>query len=143
MVRPAVCNLDLAASDRRRGAAQLAGTAIRILMAVCKRSRAKDLERLNLEVEQTAFSLAESRPSMAPVRNWSLIFAHRFKQEAAMLLGNNPDQAADRAGLEATLQRTLRTLWMAYHPIVCAASRTVFGSPLDLLMNTLNPMAAR
>ena len=70
-------------NDRRRGAAQLAGTAIRILMAVCKRSRAKDLERLNLEVEQTAFSLAESRPSMAPVRNWSLIFAHRFKQEAA------------------------------------------------------------
>jgi translation initiation factor 2B subunit (eIF-2B alpha/beta/delta family) len=68
-------------NDRRHGAAQLASAAIRILMAVCKRSKSIDLQRLIAEVEQTAFSLAESRPSMAAIRNWSLVFAHRFKRQ--------------------------------------------------------------
>ena len=74
--------IDAVKNDRRQGAAQLASTAIRILLAVCKRSKSVDLEGLTLEVENTAFSLADSRPSMAPIRNWSLIFAHRFKQRA-------------------------------------------------------------
>ena len=68
--------------DRRHGAAQLASTAIRILMAVCKRSKSMDRESLILELKQTAFSLANSRPSMAPIRNWSLIFVHRLRQRA-------------------------------------------------------------
>ena len=75
--------IDGVRNDRRHGAAQLASAAIRILMAVCKRSESMDLESLTLEVKQTAFSLAKSRPSMAPIRNWSLVFAHRFNQQAA------------------------------------------------------------
>ena len=51
-------------------------------MQVCRRSTSIDPEGLLLEVKQTAFFLAKSRPSMAPIRNWSLTFAHRFKQQA-------------------------------------------------------------
>jgi translation initiation factor 2B subunit (eIF-2B alpha/beta/delta family) len=65
-------------NDRRHGAAQLASSAIRILMAVCQRSEPKDLKGLTLTIKQTALSLAQARPSMAPIRNWSLVFAQRF-----------------------------------------------------------------
>ncbi len=68
------------ANDRRHGATQLASTAIRILMQLCSRSTAIDLERLLLEVKQAAFLLGNSRPSMAPLRNWSLAFAHSLEQ---------------------------------------------------------------
>jgi translation initiation factor 2B subunit (eIF-2B alpha/beta/delta family) len=70
-------------NDRRHGAAQLASTAIRILMAVCRRSESVNLEKLTYKVKQTALSLARARPSMAPIRNWSQVFAHRFLQHAA------------------------------------------------------------
>ncbi len=75
--------IDGVRNDRRHGAAQLASAAIRILMAACKRSESTDLERLTVEIRQTAFLLAKSRPSMAPIRNWSHVFAHRFNQQAA------------------------------------------------------------
>lgn len=73
--------IDAIARDRRHGAAQLASSAIRILITVCKRSKEKDLGRLTSAVRQTALSLAKVRPSMAPIRNWSLVFAHRFKEK--------------------------------------------------------------
>jgi translation initiation factor 2B subunit (eIF-2B alpha/beta/delta family) len=69
------------ARDRSHGATQLASSAIRILMNVCKRSKEKDPTGLNSAVRQTALSLAEVRPSMAPIRNWSLIFAQRFQEK--------------------------------------------------------------
>ena len=65
-------------NDRRHGAAQLASSAIRILMAVCQRSESTDLKELALTIKQTALSLTQARPSMAPIRNWSLVFAQRF-----------------------------------------------------------------
>ena len=65
-------------NDRRRGAAQLASSAIRILMAVCQRSESTDLKELARTIKQTALSLTQARPSMAPIRNWSLVFAQRF-----------------------------------------------------------------
>ena len=65
-------------NDRRHGAAQLASSAIRVLMAVCQRSESTDLKELALTIKQTALSLTQVRPSMAPIRNWSLVFAHRF-----------------------------------------------------------------
>ena len=68
-------------NDRRRGAAQLASSAIRILMAVCQRSEPTDLEELSLTIKQTALSLSQARPSMAPIRNWSLVFAQRFLEQ--------------------------------------------------------------
>lgn len=69
-------------NDRSRGAAQLATAAVKILMTVCKRSESADLAELKLDVRQTALSLSKARPSMAPIRNWSLIFAYRFQEKA-------------------------------------------------------------
>ena len=49
-----------------------------------------------------------------------------FEQAAAKLVSGAAD-GADRAGLEASLHRAIRTLWIAYHPIVSADSSQVFG----------------
>jgi translation initiation factor eIF-2B subunit delta len=68
-------------NDRRHGATQLASSAIRILMAVCQRRESTDLKGLALAIKQTALSLTRARPSMAPIRNWSLVFAHRFLEK--------------------------------------------------------------
>jgi translation initiation factor eIF-2B subunit delta len=73
--------IDAIARDQSHGAAQLASSAIRILIALCKRSRGKDLGQFTSTVRQTVQSLAKIRPSMAPIRNWSLVFAHRFQEK--------------------------------------------------------------
>jgi EAL domain-containing protein (putative c-di-GMP-specific phosphodiesterase class I) len=51
----------------------------------------------------------------------------RVRQRAAELLGQSAASAADRAGLEATFQRCIDTLWMAFHPIVGARSHRTVG----------------
>jgi EAL domain-containing protein (putative c-di-GMP-specific phosphodiesterase class I) len=52
----------------------------------------------------------------------------RMKQHASQLLGAATVAGpGDRAGLEASFQNALDTLWIAYQPIVNAATRTVFG----------------
>ena len=73
--------IDALAKDRSHGAAQLASSAVKILTDVCKRSRGKDVGQLVTSVRQTALSLAKVRPSMAPIRNWSLVFCHRFEEK--------------------------------------------------------------
>ena len=73
--------IDAMARDRSHGAAQLASSAIKILVSVCKRCSGKDLGQLASAVRQTALSLAKVRPSMAPIRNWSLVFSHRFHEK--------------------------------------------------------------
>jgi translation initiation factor 2B subunit (eIF-2B alpha/beta/delta family) len=73
--------IDAIARDQSHGAAQLASSAIRILIAVCKRSRENNLGQFTSTVRQTIQSLAKIRPSMAPIRNWSLVFAHRFQEK--------------------------------------------------------------
>lgn len=50
----------------------------------------------------------------------------RMKARAAELLGT-ATAPGDRAGLEASFQRALDTLWVAYHPIVDPRERRVFG----------------
>ena len=74
--------IDAVRNDHRRGAAQLATAAVKILMTVCRRSESAELAELKLEVRQAALSLSKARPSMAPIANWSLIFCHRFQQKA-------------------------------------------------------------
>ena len=73
--------IDAMARDRSHGAAQLASSAIKILVSVCKRCSGKDLGQLASAVRQTALSLAKVRPSMASIRNWSLVFSHRFHEK--------------------------------------------------------------
>lgn len=70
--------LDHVTHDRCHGAAQLAGVAVRILMAVCQRSESAHSTDLVRTIRRTALSLAHARPSMAPLRTWSLVFARRF-----------------------------------------------------------------
>lgn len=73
--------IDAIASDRIHGASQLASAAIRLLIDVCKRSKGKDISVIATAVKKTALSLARVRPSMAPIRNWSLVFSHRFQEK--------------------------------------------------------------
>lgn len=61
----------------------------------------------------------------------------RVRQRAAELLGHSTAHAADRAGLEATFQRCLDTLWMAYHPIVSTDTRRTVG--FEALMRSSEP----
>ncbi len=51
----------------------------------------------------------------------------RLKREALVLLSNGGLGEADRVALEASFDRALDTLWMAYQPIVRVADRSVFG----------------
>jgi len=51
----------------------------------------------------------------------------RTKREAMTWLGTQTGEASDRAGLEASFERTLDSLWMAYQPIMRASDRSLFG----------------
>ena len=51
----------------------------------------------------------------------------RLKREALVLVSAGGLGAADRMGLEASFDRALDTLWMAYQPIVRASDRSLFG----------------
>jgi CheY-like chemotaxis protein len=64
----------------------------------------------------------------------------RMKREALKLLGSNA-VSADRAGLEASFDSALSTLWMAFQPILRAADRSVFG--YEALLRTDEPTLIR
>ncbi|MBK7583760.1 MAG: EAL domain-containing response regulator [Myxococcales bacterium] len=51
----------------------------------------------------------------------------RAKREALRALGTMTGEGSDRAGLEASFERALESLWVAFQPIVSAADRQVFG----------------
>ena len=51
----------------------------------------------------------------------------RIKREALTLVGAGGLGSSDRLGLEASFDRALDTLWMAYQPIVCAQDHSLFG----------------
>lgn len=61
----------------------------------------------------------------------------RIKQQAAELLGNANALGADRAGIEASFDRALQLLWVAYQPIVNPRTQTVFG--YEALLRTSEP----
>lgn len=61
----------------------------------------------------------------------------RVKQQAAELLGHAGALGADRAGLEASFNRAMQTMWMAYHPIVDVRQKTVFG--YEALLRSTEP----
>src|SRR6188768_1953098 len=51
----------------------------------------------------------------------------RVKQQAAELLGHAGALGADRAGLEASFDRAMASMWIAYHPIVDFRNQVVYG----------------
>jgi translation initiation factor 2B subunit (eIF-2B alpha/beta/delta family) len=67
------------ARDRRHGAAQLAGRSVDVLVILCRRARASTPQDLAQQVITAAARVARTRPSMAPIQNWSLLFADRFR----------------------------------------------------------------
>jgi EAL domain-containing protein (putative c-di-GMP-specific phosphodiesterase class I) len=62
----------------------------------------------------------------------------QLKRQALAHLGTGDRQAGDRAGLEAGFERALRTMWMAYQPIVRCSRREVFG--YEALVRLEEPM---
>jgi len=64
----------------------------------------------------------------------------RMKREALKLLGANA-VSADRAGLEASFDSALESLWMAFQPIVRASDGSVFG--YEALLRTDEPTLIR
>ncbi len=61
----------------------------------------------------------------------------RVKQQAAELLGHAGALGTDRAGLEASFDRAMQSMWMAYHPIVDVRNQTVFG--YEALLRSTEP----
>jgi EAL domain-containing protein (putative c-di-GMP-specific phosphodiesterase class I) len=51
----------------------------------------------------------------------------RLKRQCAQEFGSGSFYIGDRAGIEAKLNRALRTLWMAYQPIITAADGSLYG----------------
>jgi len=71
-------SIEAIARDRQHGAAQLAGRAVEALVTLCRRGRASTPQDLARQVITAALRVARIRPSMAPIHNWSLLFADRF-----------------------------------------------------------------
>ena len=61
----------------------------------------------------------------------------RLKRETAAYLGLTDRQPGDRAGLEVSLDRALKTMTMAYQPIVEPANRRITG--FEALVRTSEP----
>lgn len=61
----------------------------------------------------------------------------RVKKKAAELFGNDNALGADRAGIEASFDRALQQLWIAYHPIVDPRQKCVYG--YEALLRTTEP----
>lgn len=59
------------------------------------------------------------------------------KREALRLLGNTTGEDSGRLGLEASFQRALGSLWMAFQPIVVAPDGALFG--YEALMRSDEP----
>jgi EAL domain-containing protein (putative c-di-GMP-specific phosphodiesterase class I) len=64
----------------------------------------------------------------------------RMKREALKLLGANA-VSSDRAGLEASFDSALESLWMAFQPILRASDHSVFG--YEALLRTEEPTLIR
>jgi len=60
-----------------------------------------------------------------------------MKRDALQLLGDNGTQAGDLAGLQASFERSLESMWMAFQPIVDDGKRQVFG--FEALMRSREP----
>jgi translation initiation factor 2B subunit (eIF-2B alpha/beta/delta family) len=70
--------IEAIARDRRHGAAQLADQALEVLATLCRHGKAPTPENLAHQVAAVAMRLARTRPSMAAIHNWCLVFAQRF-----------------------------------------------------------------
>jgi EAL domain-containing protein (putative c-di-GMP-specific phosphodiesterase class I) len=61
----------------------------------------------------------------------------KAKRDVIRLLGRDATQAGDRAGLEASFDRALASMWMAFQPIVDTTGKKIFG--YEALMRASEP----
>jgi EAL domain-containing protein (putative c-di-GMP-specific phosphodiesterase class I) len=66
-----------------------------------------------------------------------IALAADIKRQALALGGASDTQSGDRAGLEVTFERGLRSLWIAYQPIVSWSRRSVYSK--EALLRTAEP----
>jgi EAL domain-containing protein (putative c-di-GMP-specific phosphodiesterase class I) len=62
----------------------------------------------------------------------------RMKREALSVLGTGSGEGADRLALEASFERALGSLWMAFQPIVWARDGSLFGQ--EALLRSDEPL---
>jgi len=62
----------------------------------------------------------------------------RLKRQCAQEFGSGSFYIGDRAGIDAKLDRALRSLWMAYQPVVSAVDGSLYG--YEALLRTDEPV---
>lgn len=91
-----------------------------------------DLKTATLAVEYGAFQylikpVAIERLRVVVARAVDVGRLARLKRRCAQEFGSGSFYIGDRAGVDAKLDRALRSLWMAYQPVVRAADGSVYG----------------
>jgi ribose 1,5-bisphosphate isomerase len=112
--------IEAIARDRRHGAAQLADKALEILVTLCRHGKASTPENLAQQVVAAAMRLARTRPSMAAIQNWCLLFARRFgslAESAGSLKDLRGEGVQLGARLRAQRQSLLRQQIEAARPL--------------------------
>lgn len=91
-----------------------------------------DLKTATLAVEYGAFQylikpVAIERLRVVVARAVDVGRLARLKRQCAQEFGSGSFYIGDRAGVDARLDRALRSLWMAYQPLVSAVDGSVYG----------------
>lgn len=102
-----------------------------------------DLKTATLAVEYGAFQylikpLALDRLRIVVARAIDVGRMARLKRQCAQEFGSGSFYIGDRAGIDAMLERALRSLWMAYQPVLGAADGKIFG--YEALLRSREPM---
>ena len=102
-----------------------------------------DLKTASLAVEYGAFQylikpVGIERLRLVVARAIDVGRLARLKRTCAMEFGSGSFYIGDRAGIDATLDRALESLWMAYQPIVNAADGSRYG--YEALLRSEEPL---
>jgi EAL domain-containing protein (putative c-di-GMP-specific phosphodiesterase class I)/CheY-like chemotaxis protein len=102
-----------------------------------------DLKTATLAVEYGAFQylikpVTIERLRVVVARAVDVGRLARLKRQCAQEFGSGSFYIGDRAGVHAKLDRVLRSLWMAYQPVVSAADGSVYG--YEALLRSREPL---
>src|SRR6478752_4796112 len=102
-----------------------------------------DLKTATLAVEYGVFQylikpVAVERLRLVVTRAVDVGRLARLKRQCAQEFGSGSFYIGDRAGVDAKLDRALRSLWMAYQPLVNATDGSVYG--YEALLRTEEPL---
>jgi EAL domain-containing protein (putative c-di-GMP-specific phosphodiesterase class I) len=102
-----------------------------------------DIKTATLAVEYGAFQylikpVAIERLRIVVARAVDVGRLSRLKRQCAQEFGSGSFYIGDRAGIDAKLDRALRSLWMAYQPVVSAEAGSVYG--YEALLRSEEPL---